>query len=345
MMNMKTPRNCIRKIQLPVLILFIWSETALGQYGQHERIIWTKQDADPYLNVAFSTNGSMLALGREDSNTTDLLNANDGNLIRSLTATHNRTNEAVFTLDDRYLINGNGSSGETLTLDLWRVADGVRLLRLGAHNNGTNSVDLSSDGQYLVTSGIYSREIKVWHVPDLTLLLTIPNNDPQSPGLPPRVKDSAFSPDGQLIGNGDIYGIKLRRTVDGTLVLRIPNPEILSISFSPDGSLIAGAVESERAVKIWRVADGTLVRVLPVLSEFEFPRVAFDPNGKFVAAVYGSSNMAGAVQFWSVREGNSVAIYPKPNHVRTIAFSPSPGIFAYTEYGGQVTVSFAQFLQ
>ena len=59
----------------------------------------------------------------------------------------------------------------------------------------------------------------------------------------------------------------------------------------------------------------------------------------------GSSNMAGAVQFWSVRDGRSVAIYPKPNHVRTITFSPNPGIFAYTEYGGRVTVSFAQFLQ
>jgi WD40 repeat protein len=75
-----------------------------------------------------------------------------------------------------------------LTLDLWRVSDGVCLLRLGAHTNGTDSVDLSSDGQYPITSGIFSREIKVWHVPDLTLLLTIPNNDPQSPGLPPRVK-------------------------------------------------------------------------------------------------------------------------------------------------------------
>jgi WD40 repeat protein len=341
-MNMNTLRNCIRKLQPPALILFIWTGTALGQ---NEWIIWTKQDPDPYLNVAFSTNGLMLALGREDSNTTDLLKAKTGDFIRSLTGSHNRTNEAVFTLDDQYLINGNGSSGETLTLDLWRVTDGVRLLRLGAHTNGTNSVDLSSDGQYVVTSGIFSREIKVWHVPDLTLLLTIPNDDPQSPGLPPRVKDSAFSPDGQLIGNGDIYGIKLRRTVDGTLVLRIPNAEVSSISFSPDGSLIAGAVESERAVKIWRVADGTLFSVLPISSDFQFPRVAFAPGGQFIAAVYGSSDMTGAIQFWNVNDGSTVAVYPKPNHVRTIAFSPSTGVFAYTEYGGRVTVSFAPFLR
>src|SRR4030095_16323399 len=114
------------------------------------------------------------ALGREDSNTIDLLKAENGSLVRSLYASHNRTHEAVFKLGDQYLMNGNGSSGEALTLDLWRVADVVRLLRLGAHTNGTNSVDLSSDGQYVVTSGIFSREIKVWHVPDLALVLSFP---------------------------------------------------------------------------------------------------------------------------------------------------------------------------
>ena len=115
---MKIPRNFIRKIYRPALILLLWTGTVLGQ---DERIIWTQQDADPYLNVAFSTTGSMLALGREDSNTTDLLNAKNGNLIRSLTASHNWTNEAVFTLDDQHLINGNGSSGETYALGLWRI--------------------------------------------------------------------------------------------------------------------------------------------------------------------------------------------------------------------------------
>lgn len=333
---MRIPRSHLRKTSLLLLTWLVWTASVLGQ---GERIIWSKQDADPYLNVAFSHDASILVLGREDSNTADFLDANNGNLIRSFYGSHNRVNEAVFTLDNQYLIDGNGSSGETLTLNLWRVADGVRLLRLGAHTNGTNSVSLSSDGQYVVTSGIFSREIKVWHVPDLALVLSFPNDDPVSPGLPPRVKDSEFSPDRQLIGNSDIYAVKLRRASDGQIVLRIPNAEVASISFSPDGSLIAGAVESEHAVKIWRVADGTLLRVLTVSSEFQFPRVAFAPDGRLIAAVYGSSDTTGAIQFWFVNSGTSVAIYPKPNHVHAIAFSPTPGIYAYAEYGGRVTVA------
>ncbi len=321
------------------LVVLAWIVAAGTVQAQSERVIWSKQDADPLLNVAFSSDGSILALGREDSNTSDFLRAIDGSLIRSFTASHNTTNDLVFTLDDQYLINGTGGGGSTYSLNLWRVSDGVRLLRLAAHTNGTNSVSLSSDGQYLVTSGRYSREIKLWHVPDLALIRTIPNDDPQSPGLPPRVKDSAFSPDGQLIGSGDIYGVKLRRAADGVLLLRIPNAEVNSIAFSPNGNLIAGTVQSENAVKVWRVADGELLIFLNIQTSFEYPTVAFSRDGSVIAAGYGRGNGLGALQFWSARDGHSLALFPKDNDVHSIAFSPQPGVFAYTEFGGRVTLS------
>jgi WD40 repeat protein len=330
------------KLQLLVFTSIICTGTALAQ---RERILWSKPDTDPLLNVAFSNDGTILALCREDSNTSDFLNAADGSLIRSITATHNRINDSVFTLDDQYLIDGNGGGGETLTLNLWRVSDGVRLFRLGAHTNGTHSVDLSSDGQLLLTSGNSSRELKKWHVPDLRLIATFTNDDPESPGLPPEVDDSEFSPDDQLIGNSDIRGVKLRSAADGSLLVKIANAEIVSVAFSPDGTLIAGASPTERAIKIWSVPDGTLLKTLTVTTDFQFPRVTFTPNGAFIVAVYGSSNIAGAIQFWRVADGRSAAIFAKPNHVHDIAFSPEPGVFAYTQYSGGVTISFARFIQ
>jgi WD40 repeat protein len=333
-------KSCIEKIQLVVLA---WTVSAGTVVAQSERVIWSKQDADPLLNVAFSSDGSILGLGRQDSNASDFLRAIDGSVIRSFSGSHNTTNDMVFTLDDQYLINGTGGGGSTLTLDLWRVSDGVRLLRLGAHTNGTHSVSLSPDGQYLVTSGRFSREIKLWHVPDLTLIRTIPNDDPQSPGLPPRVKDSAFSPDGQLIGSGDIYAVKLRRASDGVMVLRIPNAEVTSVAFSPNGDVIAGAVETENAVKVWRVADGQLLMVLSISTSFEFPTVAFSRDGTVIAAGYGRGNGFGALQFWSARDGHALAVFLKENDVNSIAFSPEPGVLAYTEYGGRVTLSRVTF--
>src|SRR5437870_318887 len=159
---MRIVPNCVR-VCVVVPVLLALAETLLAQ---GEEIIWRKQDYDPLVNVVFSNDGSILALGREDSNTSDFLRADNGKLIRPFIGNHNTTNDMVFTLDDQYLINGTGSGGSTLTLDLWRVSDVVRLVRTGAHTNGTHSVSLSPDGELLVTSGKFSREIKVWHVPD-----------------------------------------------------------------------------------------------------------------------------------------------------------------------------------
>src|SRR4029450_11351492 len=122
---MRIPRTHVRQIHPLFFILLLCTATA---FAQRERILWSKPDGDPWLAVVFSNDGTILALGREDSNTTDLLNAADGSLIRALDATHNRVNDAVFTLDDQELIVGTGSPGDTLTLDEWRVSDGVRLL-------------------------------------------------------------------------------------------------------------------------------------------------------------------------------------------------------------------------
>ena len=85
-------RNIVR-IQLGFLTLLVLAGTVAAQ---RERTLWSKQDVDPALNVAFSTNGSLLALGREDSNTSDFLNAENGNLMRSFSGQHNTTNDLVF---------------------------------------------------------------------------------------------------------------------------------------------------------------------------------------------------------------------------------------------------------
>src|SRR4029450_12922310 len=95
---MRIPRTHVRQIHLLFFISLVCTATA---FAQRERILWSKPDADPLLDVVFSNDGTILALGREDSNTTDLLNAADGSLIRALDATHNRVIDAVFTLDDQ----------------------------------------------------------------------------------------------------------------------------------------------------------------------------------------------------------------------------------------------------
>src|SRR5262249_10375063 len=62
-------------------------------------------------------------------------------------------------------------------------------------------------------------------------------------------------------------------------------------AYSPDGALVASASQ-DNTVKIWRVADGTLVRTLhaPVLSvsAVGVNAVAFSPDGTAIATASGS---------------------------------------------------------
>jgi WD40 repeat protein len=335
---MKIERKIVYlRVSLFFLFIFLLSGAVSAQ---KETIIWSKQDADPYINLAFSHDGSILALGRQDSNTSDFVNAQDGTLIRSFTSRFNSTNDLIFTSDDQYLINGTGQGGSTVTLNLWRVADSTRVIGpLNDHTNGTTSISLSPDGGYLATSGNFDRDINIWHVPDLTRINNIVNFDKES-GTTPRVKDVKFSPDGQTIATGDAHGIKLRRAADGQLILTIPGDEIPSIAFSPDGAYIAGAAESEHAVKIRRTADGVLVRSLPVLnSDFAFPKIAFSPNGRVIAAGYH-----GALEFWRMLDGRVLSLVPQDDYVHSIKFAPGGSNYAYTLTNGRIVFAYAPFV-
>jgi WD40 repeat protein len=315
--------------------------TIFGSASLSAQIIWSKVEADPYTNVAFSHSGSILALGRQDGNTSDFLNSADGTLIRAFESRHNAVNAIVFTQDDQSIITGEGGSGESLSINVWSVSEGIRLVRQIGHENGTTAVSASPDGQYVVTCGRFSREIRVSHVPEMALVTDIPNDDPAIPGIAARVKDVKFSPDGRYIAQGDAHGIKFRDPFSGTILLSIPTAqEVYSISFNPGGTLIAGAIPEEHAIKLWRTSDGALVKTLAIDTEFDFPVISFSPDGNFLAAGYAIGD-AGALEFWSSAKWTVTSLENKSGAVHSLAFSPDSRRIAYTQFDGQVVMASA----
>src|ERR1041385_6147391 len=135
-----------------------WTVTA---FAQTEQVLWSKADADPLLDVVFSHDSTTLALGREDSNECDLLNAADGTVIRVLEATHTRENDATLTnadpesglapevfasefSPDNQLIG----VGDIFGAKIRNAADGS-LIRKIANNGQIVSIAFSADSRFI----------------------------------------------------------------------------------------------------------------------------------------------------------------------------------------------------
>jgi WD40 repeat protein len=305
-------------------------------------IVWAQQDPVATTHraaVAFSPNGALVATGRDDDANTKLWDAGTGALVRTLNGRDNNANVIRFSPDGQYLATGTGGGGSTLNLNLWRVSDGVRLVgRIPAFNNGTISLAFSSDGQLLAAAGFAAENYKIYHVPDMTLVANVGNFDPDL-GYNVRTNAVAFSPDGQLIALGDNRGVHLRRVSDGSLV-RILNtnaPSVMktnSVAFTPDGQYIAAGVSVtdptysnciDCAVKMFRVSDGSLVRIFENGNNMHFPKIAFAPGGTIIGASYSHDHdNGGAVQFWNVNTGATM---------QTDMFDLFPWDFAFSRVG------------
>ncbi|MEY2488706.1 MAG: hypothetical protein QOC70_648 [Verrucomicrobiota bacterium] len=334
----------MKTFSLALALLLLAGSQAGLRAQSNPVIVWSQQDPVATTHraaVAYSPNGALVATGRDDDRNTKLWDAGTGALVRTLNGRDNNANVIRFSPDGQYLATGTGGGGSTLNLNLWRVADGVLLVgRIGAFNNGTISLAFSSDGQLLAAAGFAAENYKIYHVPDMALVANVNNFDPEL-GYNVRTNAVAFSPDGQLIALGDNRGVHLRRVSDGSLVrvLNTNAPSVMktnSVAFTPDGQYVAAGVSVtdptysnciDCAVKMFRVSDGSLVRIFSNGNNMHFPKIAFSQDGAIIGASYSHDHdNAGAVQFWNVNTGATM---------QTDVFELFPWDFALSRLGGR----------
>jgi hypothetical protein len=106
------------------------------------------------------------------------------------------------------------------------------------------------------------------------------------------------------------------RTLTGHTVL------VWSVSFSPDGSLLASGSWDD-TIKLWRVADGSLVRTHKGLLGF-VSSVSFSPDGSLLA----SGNFDGTIKLWRVSDGALVRTLTGHSPVNSVSFSPDGSLLA-----------------
>ena len=149
------------------------------------------------------------------------------------------------------------------------------------------------------------KSLRVWSMPGpWKLERTIGRVDDPSQ-LVDRVLSLDFSPDGKLLATGGGLAarageLKLWNVADGKLVREIPaahRDTIFCVRFSPDGQYLATA-SADRLMKVFRVADGSLVRTFEGHSSHVLG-VAWQADGR-VLATCGADRV---VKLWNFDTG------------------------------------------
>ena len=265
-------------------------------------------------SVSFSPQMKLFASASAD-NTIRLWDQN-GQPLKTLEGHTSRVNSVSFSPDGQRL----ASASDDKTIKLWDV-QGNLLATLPGHQFPVTSVSFSPDGQRLVsTSDDFT--VKLWDIRAKQAIKTLS-------GHTDRVKAVSISPNGTIataswdgtvrLWSRDGHALNrlsndLVRLCDASQVrvglgdelnqigvnleqlCRDANTKFTSVSFSPDGKILA-AGNWDSTVKIWNPA-GKLLQTLVGHSD-RVTSVAFSPSG----AVIVSASNDGTIKLWDSKTG------------------------------------------
>jgi WD40 repeat protein len=249
--------------------------------------------------VAFSGDGHQLASGSVD---------------KSIKVWDPATGRELFTLSghaDRVVALAFCGPGSTLasgswdhSVRLWNSTSGTALRTLQGPTSEVWAVACSPDGR-VVAAGSYDHTVRTWDVTGGIALHTLAAD-------PRGVESVAFSPDGQLLaaagGSRTVTlwnarsGQCLKSEAEGkgcASVLTGQAAFVKAVAFSNRSGLMLAAGGADQGIRIWRTADGELLRTFKAAHSPWVGAIAFTPDNKRVASRGGDGN----IRLWDLESG------------------------------------------
>lgn len=252
-----------------------------------------------------------------------------GNAVRSL----------AFSPDSTHLVTGTGglSGHADQRLRLWDVSSGDLVNETAQQAGIIWDIAFSPEGQVLA-SAQGDDTVRLWRGSDLSPLGQLKMSG--------QVNSVAISPDGQRLAAGVAEsdgGVVYLWDLATASVVRLWKAESISVgslAFSPDGSILAtGAVD--RTIRLWRVADGSLIRQLSLPGQSL--SLTYMPSGGALGAGMCSLSdqsfacLRGEAWLWEMPSGRVLEKLTGPSAwVNSVAFSPDGAILAGGARDGKI---------
>ena len=213
----------------------------------------------------------------------------------------------------------------------------VNYVGAGLINCPITHLDWSPNGEYIVTSGVDENAV-VWDISTLSEIAVfatrsmpgfsdhawspvgnlIATSDDANPSIfiwdptngalinefnAERPQTISWSPDGNVIaGANEFTGLKLWSPTNGQLIANITNEPVREIAWSSDGTIIAAA-NDDNSIALWEVATGNqLIRLLGHTDQI------FALDWSAVSAQIASASKDGTVRVWNIGNGQNTVV-------------------------------------
>ena len=290
----------------------------------------------PITSIVFSPDGSLLASsGGHEDGTLRLWDVATGDNLTTVAKPVKWTTHLVFSPDGTQLVAS--AAGQVTFLD---VATGLQ--NMGELNDcvwPVHDLAFSPDGAWLAIGGGDTGMTSAYGSGKVHLLdTTSPLADETSCSLLPTLAmDShwgslthlAFSPDSSMLlatSPGNVSYLWTLATGEGRPIFEDYISDVLSVQFSPDGTLLAtGHDYWAGAVRLWDFSSGRMLHTGAVPEAF-IRHLAFNPAGTLLSA---GGYVDGQIRLWNIETGQADVLLGKRfDDFGAGVFSPDGSLFA-----------------